>query len=247
MIQRTFQILDRVGEKKEQQIWAQGILTWNDFLDAKSIKGISPKAKGYFDRKLQEAKGALRENDSSYFSMLPPTEAWRLYDFFREEAVFLDIETEGMGKWCDITVIGLFDGINTKTMIKGVNLDYRALKKELNRYKLIITFNGSTFDLPFIRKRYDILPPVPHVDLRHLCARVGLKGGLKEIEKGMEIRRSPIIEKFHGGDALTLWRMFRACGDEYYLKLLVEYNEEDVISLKKIMEFSYRQMQEKNI
>ena len=54
---------------------------------------------------------------------------WRLYEFFKEDAVFLDIETTGLSKNSyDITVFGLYDGINTKIMIKGINLDYGALK-----------------------------------------------------------------------------------------------------------------------
>jgi len=109
---------------------------------------------------------------------------WRLYGFFKGECVFLDIETSGMDKFDDITVIGLFDGLETKTMIKGINLNFYELKKELRKYRLIITFNGSTFDIPFIRKRYpDLLPNVPNFDLRVACQRVGLTGGLKEIEK----------------------------------------------------------------
>ena len=112
-------------------------------------------------------------------------------------------------------------------MIKGINLDYDILKKELSKYKLIITFNGSTFDLPFIRKIYDILPSIPHIDLRHCCQKIGLTGGLKQIEKTLDINRNIIIERFHGGDALTLWRMYKATGDSYYLDLLVEYNEDE--------------------
>ena len=31
--------------------------------------------------------------------------------------------------------------------------------------------------------------------------------------------------------------MYKASGDDYYLKLLVEYNEEDVINLKKVADY----------
>ncbi len=134
-----------------------------------------------------------------------------------------------------ITVVGLFDGIDTKLMIKDINLNFKELKKELEKYKLIITYNGSTFDLPFIKKRYpEVLPHIPHIDLRSLCNRVGLKGGLKEVEKLLNIKRNRIVEKMYGGDAVTLYRMFKATGDRYYLNLLAEYNEEDVINLKFI-------------
>ena len=137
-----------------------------------------------------------------------------------------------------ITVVGLFDGIDTKLMIKDINLNFNYLKNELRKYKLIITYNGSTFDLPFLKKRYpDIVPNTPHIDLRALCNRVGLKGGLKEIEKQLNIKRNRIIEKLYGGDAITLYRMYKASGDKYYLNLLAEYNEEDVINLKTITDY----------
>ena len=174
-------------------------------------------------------------NTRHFLNLLPQSEMWRLYSFFKDEAVFLDIETTGVNSYDDITVVGLYDGINTKTMIKDINLDLNSLKHELEHYKLIVTFNGSTFDIPFIKKRYpDLLPDIPNFDLRVACNRTGLTGGLKQIEKQLVIQRNNIIEKLCNGDPLTLWRMAKASGDDYYLKLLVEYNEEDCFNLKKI-------------
>jgi hypothetical protein len=243
MIKNTFQHLERVSNNKEISLWGQGITDWQSFLETEKIKGISNRKKPYFDRQIIKARSALYNQESSFFvDKLVSTETWRLYGFFKDEAVFLDIEAEGTGKNADVTVIGLYDGLNTKTMIKGVNMDYNVLRNELKKYKIIITFNGSSFDIPFIKKRYDILPNVPHIDLRHCCARLGFKGGLKQIEKEFDIKRSKIIDNFYGGDPLTLWKMYRASGDRYYLDLLIEYNEQDTISLKKIMDFCYKHL-----
>ena len=196
---------------------------------------------------LSRAKTALFKFDSSYFkNMLDHAESWRLYDFFRGEAVFIDIEASGVSSGDSITVIGLFDGIETKTMINGVNLDIGILKKELKKYKILVSFNGSSFDIPFLKKRYpDLIPDIPHIDLRHCCSRIGLTGGLKEIEKQLGIKRdNEIVERIYGGDPYRLWRMYRAGGDKHYLNLLVEYNEEDVINLKPIAEHCYKRMKE---
>jgi len=235
MIQKSFIFLDGIGIGKEKNIWRQGISNWDDFLKAKSIRGISKRRKSYYDRKIKEARSHLYNQNSYYFiNKLPSNETWRLYDYFKEEAVFLDIETSG-AKGDLLTVVGLFDGIDTKVMINSINLDFRALKEELAKYKLIITFNGACFDLPFLRKyNNNLLPKIPHIDLRFLCRRVGMSGGLKKIEKDFNVQRAPIINNLYGGDALTLWKMYRASGDEYYLDLLIEYNEEDVINLKQI-------------
>ncbi|HIH92356.1 TPA: exonuclease [Candidatus Woesearchaeota archaeon] len=245
MITKSFIFLDGIGRQSEQGMWRQGISDWNSFLGAERVRGVSPARKGYYDRKLREARQALYGMDASYFArMMPQPETWRLYGFFREEAVFLDIETTGMGMQDDITVVGLFDGVNTKTMVKGVNLDYRALAKELGKYKIIVTFNGGTFDIPFIGKRYPkLLPTIPHIDLRTLTGRLGYRGGLKQIEKEFGISRREMVGRLHGGDAALLWRMFRGSGDEHYLKLLVEYNEEDVINLKKIADVCTGEME----
>ena len=67
----------------------------------------------------------------------------------------------------------------------------------------------------------------------------------RHIEKSLSIKRSNIVEKFYGGDALTLWRMYRATGDDYYLNLLVEYNEYDIINLKIVAEHCVKKLKEK--
>jgi len=249
MIQQSFIFLEKIGETLEKNIWEQGIDSWESFIKAKRIKGISKLRKSYYNRQLTKASSALYNFNSRYFiGLLPQAENWRLYDFFKDDTVFLDIETSGVGSYDDITVIGLFDGIETKTMIKGINLDYHSLRKELKKYKLIVTFNGSTFDVPFINKRYpDLLPNVPNFDLRVACSRVGLTGGLKEIEKILGIKRNEIIEKMYGGDVLLLWKMFRASGDDDYLKLLVEYNEDDVFNLKKIADHVCDKLKKKTL
>jgi len=129
-------------------------------------------------------------------------------------------------------------------MIRGINFNVKSLKEELRKYKLIITFNGASFDLPYINKRFPNLVPdiIPHWDLRFSCYKIGLSGGLKNIEKTLGIRRGKIVKDMNGGDAILLWRKYQATGDEYYLKLLVEYNEEDIINLKQIAEHVYEEL-----
>ena len=247
MITNSFIFLERIGYRLEQNIWKNGIYDWDFFLKQNNVKGLSRHRKLYYDRKILNAKKALYNFDSSYFvELLPQSEIWRLYDFFKEDAIFLDIETTGLKETDDITVFGLYDGLNTKIMIKGINFDYRTLKKELQKYKLIVTFNGASFDIPFIQKMYpDLIPKIPNFDVKCVTDRLGLKGGLKKIEKTLGIKRSDIVDKFYGGDALTLWRMYRATGDDYYLNLLVEYNEFDVINLKIVAEQCVKKMKER--
>src|SRR5690606_10514119 len=128
---------------------------------------------------------------------LPDSEHWRLYDQFKDEAVYLDIETNGYRN--GITIIGLSDGVDTKTMVRGHNFDKRMLTKELSKYKLIVTFNGQSFDIPVLERFFGIHVRVPHIDLRFVCQRAGLAGGLKSIEKQLNIKRRDSVDGLSGG------------------------------------------------
>jgi uncharacterized protein len=242
MIRNSFIFLPKISNKKEQNIWDQGINTWNEFLKANNIKGISKKAKIFYDKKIKEAKQELIADNPYYFQkILPNTETWRLYEYFKDECCFLDIESYEHGK--NITIIGLYDGFETKTMVKNINLDMNVLKKELSKYKLLITFNGSSFDIPNINKFYpETIPKIAHIDLRHASAKAGFKGGLKLIEEQLNIKRPKHLKAYGKDNPTDLWRAFLASGDKEYLDLLIQYNEEDIINLKPLMEHVYNKL-----
>ncbi len=108
MIRQSFIFLEKIDNKTEQNLWKQKIDSWDSFLAKKNIKGISKARKFYYDRQLLKARNALYNFNSEYFvDKLPNNETWRLYDFFKEDAVFLDIETSGLTNYDSITVIGL--------------------------------------------------------------------------------------------------------------------------------------------
>ena len=223
MIQSSFIILPGISSGKEKLIHEQGIKTWDDFVKVESIKGISKKRKIIFNHLLIEAKKKLFKDDLSFFKS---KETWRLFDFYKDECCYLDIEG-------DVNIIGLFDGYETKTLVQGINLDYNLLHKELSKYKILITFNGSSYDLPKLNNFFQKFPKIIHIDLKGLCSKVGLKGGLKKIEKQLNLKRP---EYLYGSPA-DIWRAWKASGNREYLEKLVEYNEEDVINLKPIMEY----------
>lgn len=241
MIKSSFIFLDSISYIKEKYLWFNGISNWNRFLQAKDIKGISKKRKCIHNLKIRQAKRELIDENSNYFSnLLPKKEHWRLYNYFKDECIFLDIETSNVSKGY-ITCITLYDGINTMTFVRKFNLNLKYIKEILSRYKMIVTFNGNVFDIPFLKKRYNkLIPEVPCWDLRHSCQRLNLKGGLKIIEKELGIKRNnKIIKKLHSGDPIKLWRTFLATGDKYYVELLVEYNQEDTINLQTIADKIY--------
>ena len=233
MINKSFCFLDGLGLKTEQNIWSQGIISWSDFINSKSIQGMSNQRKAAHNLTLQKAEKNLSVNNIDYFQQVfPHQEHWRLYNRFKDEAVYLDIETSGFND--DITCIGLYDGNETMTMLKGRNLDKNLLLDSLNRYKLLLTFNGSSFDIPVIQRYFNTKINMPHIDLRHVCSRIGLNGGLKKIEKEIGLQRHEDIENISGGDAALLWRKYKATGNERFVELLVQYNEEDIVNLEPL-------------
>ncbi|MBI2147451.1 ribonuclease H-like domain-containing protein [Candidatus Woesearchaeota archaeon] len=234
MIRNSFIFLDQISTGREQAIWSQGIDDWDDFLRSKEVSSIAPWRKGHYDRQLQQAWQQLDQHNASYFARtIPAGETWRLYPAFKNNVCFLDIETTGY--YGDITVIGLYDGEETKTLVRGFNLDKETLQKALENVELLVTFNGSSFDLPVIQRYFgSSLPVVPHIDLRHVCAKVGLRGGLKKIEGTVGITRPEEVQGVTGYDAVLLWQRWNATGKREHLDKLVQYNTEDIINLEPI-------------
>ena len=233
MIKESFCFLPGVGAKREHSFWQTGIHDWNAFLAAEKLSGMSQQTKQTCNSLLTTAHSRLLENDADWFgSLVQLREQWRLYNHFKDQAVYLDIETDGY--YGSVTVVGLYDGEQSMQFVRGQNLEKHLLEKVLARYKMIVTFNGASFDLPILRKYFHVSTTVPHVDLRFVCQRVGITGGLKHIEQEFGIRRCDDVDGMSGGDAVMLWDSYRRTGEEKFLELLLQYNEEDVLNLPKI-------------
>src|SRR5207249_3978423 len=164
--------------------------------------------------------------------------AWRLFPEFAQDCVYLDIETTGLSTVFDtVTMVGLYDGRKYELLVDGENL--QDLPKRLQKYPVVITFNGSGFDLRFLKLAFPELrlPPI-HIDLRWVTRKLGMKGGLKEIEAKLGLRRAAEVEDLTGYDATVLWAKHLR-GEKGALRSLIQYNTEDVVHLKAIMEVAY--------
>ena len=239
MIQESFVFLEKCSIARENSFWKQGIKDWREFLARDKVTGIAAAKKEFYNRKIREAQQALSEENAAYFvGKLPAKEMWRLYQYFKEDCCFLDIETDSHGR---VAVVGISNYYNTNTFVKGFNLEKTVLEKELVKYKLLVTFNGSAFDLPKLKKQLQVDVKMPHIDLKPLCVKLNLKGGLKEVEKMLNLKRPAHLY----GNPVELWKAFHASGDREYLELLIGYNKEDVENLKGIMDVVYKRMREK--
>lgn len=239
MIEQTFIHIQGIGPKTEKGLWRRGIRTWKEFLSHRSPV-LSPARDQMVRAQLKDSI-ENRTNIRFFVDRLPASELWRIYNEFKQNSVYLDIETNGDNQGQeDITVIGLYDGRTVHTFVSGKNL--YEFEMAIASYEMVITFSGSCFDLPVIRRSFPgiTLPPA-HIDLRFFLKRLGYKGGLKAIEKERGLLRESDIDGMDGYEAVRLWRAYE-WGDQRALELLIKYNTADIVNLKPLMEMGYDEL-----
>ncbi|HEY3283208.1 MAG TPA: ribonuclease H-like domain-containing protein [Armatimonadota bacterium] len=234
MLTSTFIHAPGIGAATEKRLWDRGATTWDRFLEAPDHWELSPSRQSSLTEALLESREALAAANHRYFAeRLKPKDHWRAAEAFRGSLAYLDIETTGMGLGDQITVIGLYDGTTFHHFVSGENLlDFLEV---IDTYKVLVTFFGTGFDLPMLRRQFTGLSfPQLHVDLCFLCRRLGLKGGLKSIEEQLGIGRSDTTTGLSGWDAVRLWWEYRH-GSQPSLETLLRYNEEDVRHLETLL------------
>ncbi len=237
VLDNSFIHLPDFGPKREWKLWSRGILTWDDFLDH---FGGSPYNQNQCSI-VASSKYALHDRNPGYFAMaLPSSQTWRAYPHF-DRIAYLDIETTGLSPATDYaTVVGLFDGKKTRSYIHGQNLT--DLEKDIADFDMVITFNGSMFDIPFLRRTMkNIRIPPLHADLRFVLASMNVRGGLKKIEKQFSLEREDDLKGLTGYDAVLLWRRYMRKRDRDALDKLVRYNAADIENLKFLMDWAYKE------
>ncbi len=244
MIRRTFQLVPGIGPWREKDLWARGLETW-DAVRTGGAAELGPRLHAELLAGIDRAEASLDRGDlGALVRALPARERWRLWPLVADEALCLDIEADGVGERQRPTVAGCLDVDTLVTFIDGRTLD--ALPERLAGRRVWVTFNGASFDLPVLRHAFPGLPePVLHLDLRPLCRRVGLGGGLKSVEDRLGIARPPHLRGRSGMDAVLLWRAYHATGDVEALRFLVEYNLYDAFQLRAVADHAFNRAAER--
>lgn len=153
---------------------------------------------------------------------------------------YLDIETTGLSSdFCEITVVGIYllGGSEPKfVQLVGDDVTADNILQALEGVSTLYTYNGSGFDLPFIksRLRVNLAQYFNHCDLMHHCWRNNLYGGFKSVERQLGINR--VLNEISGLDAIRLWWQYVNDYDKDALSTLLAYNKEDVVNLKCLRE-----------
>ncbi len=149
MLKNTFIHIPGIGTKTEERLWDLGIRDWDGFKEPYPVK-LSKNRADHIERFIQESREHFETGDPYYFGkLLPANQHWRMFPEFRDSTVYLDIETTGLKMWgYEITTISLYDGNIIYYYVNGQNLD--DFINDIQRYKVIVTYNGKSFDIPFI-------------------------------------------------------------------------------------------------
>ena len=235
MLEQSFCHIPGIGAKTEQGLWAAGVTGWREVA---GHAGLPPRRAAMLTQHATESIERLQARDARYFAeRLPVNQHWRLFPHFRDRVAYLDIETTGLEAPGDhITTIALFDGATIRHYVHGDNLP--AFAQDVRAYDLLVTFNGKGFDVPFIESYFGMRLSTPHIDLRHVLASLGYKGGLKLIEHALGFDRGELTD-IDGYFAVLLWHDYKRKQNHAALETLIAYNMVDTVNLEALMVIAY--------
>jgi uncharacterized protein YprB with RNaseH-like and TPR domain len=249
VVESTFQLGRGLGPARERALWRAGIARWDELAaisdDALADARLSCAAATRLRAAVDDATAAYDARDAERLAaLLPSREHWRLFDTFGDDAAYLDIETsDDVVGFAGISAIGILDRDGPRLFLAG--RDLAAFPDAAAGWKMLVTFNGLSFDVPILRRAFpDWTPPACHVDLRHVLRRLGHDGGLKSIERRLpclELARPDHLRRVDGWDAAWLFRRGRD-GDRQALRTFAEYNLYDAVNLRTLMAFAYNEL-----
>ncbi|MEM2878885.1 MAG: ribonuclease H-like domain-containing protein [Candidatus Hadarchaeales archaeon] len=162
------------------------------------------------------------------------------------KVAYLDIETTALkANEGRIVAIGLMKGDNLEvkfgTTVEDESLMLEWLKRELEGCDLLVTWNGESFDIPFILSRavFHGIQMRPLLQVHSLDLYEWSKSHLllssHRLEAVARFIGISVMGNFHGGDVPTLTKLAEG-GDEDARRMIVEHCREDILLLRRVHE-----------
>jgi uncharacterized protein YprB with RNaseH-like and TPR domain len=232
MLRHTFRHIPGIGPKTERDLWTAGFTSWQDLLERNTARTAS-RRRGCLEHVRESVKHYDAGNPAYFAERLGAPDQWRYFGDFRSACAYVDIETTGMACGVDeITTVCLYDGERIRTYVRGVNLD--AFPRDVAAYRVLVTYNGKCFDVPFLERCFGLRLRQAHIDLRYVLKGIGVSGGLKRCERQLGLER-PGMEEVDGFMAVLLWQEYRRGGNERALETLLAYNVHDTVNLEALL------------
>jgi len=237
MLQNTFCHMPGIGPKTERRLWSAGILSWREGCERSGAVLPEHTAQSVAFHSAESIERLARQDARYFHDRLPSNEHWRLFPQFRHSVAYLDIETTGLGPPGDyVTTIALYDGRRVRHYVHDQNME--DFRHDVEPYRLIVTYNGKTFDLPFLRECLGVRLDQAHIDLRYVLRSLGYTGGLKGCERQLGLHRGD-LEGVDGYFAVLLWHDYLKTGNQRALDTLLAYNVQDTVNLETLMVTAY--------
>lgn len=173
-------------------------------------------------------------------------------DFAPERILYLDTETTGLaGAGTVAFEVGLgwlaADGFHVRQLVMRDYPEERFLLEEIvriaERFDVVCTFNGKTFDLPLLRNRFIMnrirtaCLDVPHIDLLHIARRVWKlrlqKCNLTNLEEAL--LGIPRVDDLPGALVPERFFTYLKTGDFSLLDDVLDHNRQDIVSLQTLL------------
>ena len=234
MLHHTFCHIQGIGAATEQRLWQSGVHSWQDWPPISPLR--LPTGQAAVTAALARSQTALADDPAFFTAALTSGEQWRIFAQYRHQAAYIDIETTGLDGEAELTVVSLYDGREVRVYVNGRNLD--EFPADVARFKVLISYNGKSFDIPFLERYFRIRLDQAQIDLRYVLAKLGYRGGLKGCEKALGIHR-PGLDRVDGYFAVLLWREYVDSYDQQALETLLAYNVEDTVNLERLAVIAY--------
>jgi uncharacterized protein YprB with RNaseH-like and TPR domain len=253
MLTETFIHVPGVGPAAEKKLWDEGTSDW--WKATGHTHGLfSAPRDGPLEQTLRECLRELAEGRLEMTaSLLDVNEHWRAL-CLREKGetrplrwLALDIETTGLepgeGTVTAIGICGHATDFQPRALTAGTPGWSDPLPRLLLDSDILITFNGRSFDVPFLARslqRQALIFPPFHLDLYPLLKKLQQRGGLKRIQKRLGFVRKEQLDEVDGRIAIQLWHEHRR-GTPGAMETLVRYCLEDVVVLFDLAVWAYDQ------
>ena len=155
LLRRSFQHLAGISAAKEEKLRSEGLQDWNDLLlRATAQLDLFGKRGSALGSAVEASEEALANGDVEFFKeRLPRREHYRIAASFPERCLFLDIESTGLSRYYDqVTLVGWSAGRRYEVLVDPT--ETCELERDLSAQPIVVTFNGTLFDLPFLSHRF---------------------------------------------------------------------------------------------